>query len=198
MGARAGQTGGQGGRGLPLGSAAAGRCKFPGVGRCRESGGMGGAWARGQRGAPEHQEGEFLREQLDVTVLLRARRQEELRRLRCAKTELRCALSTARASSTTTSPRRPAAEGRRARQQVATRGREAPRPRRERQRGEASPKERRTGVAAPRRTGAEERRGSREARATIATGWRMLRVGYDSAPNSAPIEYLDRCPPSQA
>ena len=73
-----------------------------------------------------------------------------------AKTDLRCALSTARASSTTTSPRRPAAEGRRARQQVATRGREAPRPRRERQRGEASPKERRIGVAAPRRTGAEE------------------------------------------
>ena len=50
MGARAGQTGGQGGRGLPLGSAAAGRCKFPGVGRCRESGGMGGAWAAGPKG----------------------------------------------------------------------------------------------------------------------------------------------------
>ena len=50
MGARAGQTGRQGGRGSPLGSAAAGRCKFPGVGRCRESGGMGGAWAAGPKG----------------------------------------------------------------------------------------------------------------------------------------------------
>ena len=54
-------------------------------------------------------------------------------------------------------------------QQVATSGREAPGPRRERQRGETSPKERRIGVAAPRRTGAEERREAERRNAHFAS-----------------------------